>query len=56
MIEINIKVNRDNVLDHVDDRGCNLQEVAVALLRLKQIEHRLIKKEYESKFEAKQNE
>ena len=56
MIKINIKVKGDQVLDHIDDRGCTLEEVAVALLRLKQIEHRLINKEFESKLEIEEDE
>ena len=56
MIEIKIKTNGEEVADSLNDKDCTYQEVALALLRLKQIEKILIEKEFESKFEAREEE
>ncbi len=53
-ITINIKVDKREVLDTLDDTDCTLSEVGVAILRLKQIELKLVMKEFESKFEMEE--
>ncbi len=52
MIEINIKTDGEDVLDSLNEEDCTLQEVGVVLLRLKQIEQKLIDKEFDSKLEV----
>ena len=52
VIKIQIVADGENVADSFTDKNCTLQEVAVALLRLKQIEQILIDKDFESKFEV----
>lgn len=54
MIDIHIKVLNDQVADHLNDLECDLGEVSLALYRLKQIEQRLIDKQFESNFEVKE--
>ncbi|KKK40486.1 hypothetical protein LCGC14_3056300 [marine sediment metagenome] len=49
MIKIQIFTDGENIADSLNDKDCTLQEVAVALLRLKQIEQILIDKEFDSK-------
>jgi hypothetical protein len=51
VIRIEILTDGENVADSFNDKNCTLQEVAVALLRLKQIEQELIDKDFESKLE-----
>ena len=51
MIKIQIVTDGENIADSFTDKNCTLQEVAVALLRLKQIEQILIDKEFDSKLE-----
>lgn len=52
MIEIKIKINRNKqmVFDQLYDKDCTLQEVSLALFRLKQIEHELIQKEFKDEY------
>lgn len=47
MIEILIKSDGENILDKFDHKDCTLDEVGVVLLRLKQIEHELIQKQFQ---------
>lgn len=56
MIKIQIIADRNGkILDRMDDRDCTFQEVSCALLRLKQIEQKLIDKEFEEIFSAEEN-
>ena len=52
VIRIEILTDGENIADSLNDKDCTLQEVAVALLRLKQIEQILIDKDFESKLEV----
>jgi hypothetical protein len=56
MIDLYIRVNGEKVLDGLKTDDCNLTEVGVALLRLKQIEQVLIDKEFEDDFEVKEDD
>jgi len=38
------------VFDQLYDKDCTLQEVSLALFRLKQIEHELIQKEFKDEY------
>ena len=51
MIEIIIKTDGVEIMDSLNDSDCTLTEVGVALLRLKQIEQKLIDKEFSNKIE-----
>lgn len=51
MIEIRIIIKDGKILDQLNDKNCIFSEVASALLRLKQIEQRLIDKEFENNWE-----
>ena len=52
MIKIQILTNGEKIADEFMDKDCTLQEVAVALLRLKQIEQIPIDKDFMSEFEV----
>ena len=55
MIKIQIIVDENGkIFDQLDDSICSFGEVASALLRLKQIEQKLIDKEFESDFEIEE--
>lgn len=54
MIKIQILVAKGHVVDEFEDKECTLNEVSIALLRLKQIEQELIDKEFKNKFEMEQ--
>lgn len=47
MIEIAIKTNGEKIVDSFKKENTNLKEVGSVLLRLKQIEHELIKLEFD---------
>ncbi len=53
MINIQIKTNGKNVLDSFDKENTNLEEVGIVLLRLKQIEQKLVGLEFDSDLEVK---
>lgn len=55
MIKIQIFTDGERVTDEFNDNDCTLQEVAVALLRLKQIEQILIDKDFESELEIEKD-
>jgi len=52
-IKIYIRVDGSKVMDGFDKENTNLSEVAVALFRLKQLEHELIAMQFEDEFEVK---
>jgi hypothetical protein len=52
MIKLSIATNGEKVLDSLNDKDCTLKEVAVTLLRLKQIEQVLIDKDFDSELEV----
>lgn len=54
MIEINIKTEGEKVLDTCRKKDITLNEVAIVLLRLKQIEHDLINIEFDSDLEIEE--
>lgn len=54
MIKISITANKNVITDCFDDADCTLQEVALALIKLKQIEQILIDKEFKSDFEMRE--
>lgn len=56
MIQIKIRVEDGKVYDHLNDVECSLEEIGVALLRLKQIEQILIDKNFQSDFEVREDE
>ncbi len=55
MIKINIQTNGDKILDNFDHKKVTLLEVGVTLLRLKQIEKKLIDMEFDSEMELREN-
>lgn len=56
MIKLEIKVSNGEVFDHLDTRGCTLQEVASAVYRLEQIKKELVAMEFESNLESNEND
>ena len=52
MIKIQIMTDGEQVADSINDKDCTLKEVAIALLRLKQIEQTLIDKDFDSELEV----
>ena len=56
MISIIIKTDGEKILDSMDNENTTLSEVGVVLLRLKQIEKKLIDMEFDSDLEITKNE
>ena len=52
MIQITIKTDGNDIAEAVSMKDITLGEVALVLFRLKQIEHKLISKEFKSKYYA----
>lgn len=54
MIKIIIATDGEKVLDTFKDKNVTLLEVRVTLLRLKQIEQKLIDKQFDNDFESEE--
>jgi len=56
MIKINIVAEGEKIFDNFKKSDCNLMEVSSALLRLKQIEQKLINMNFDSDLEVVEDE
>lgn len=56
MIEIYLKTNGKDILDKYGEKDVTLVECALIIYRLEEIKLRLLDKEFDAKFEVKEDE